>query len=72
VQQAVSAWRDLLRGSMADARQLLREVLAAPLKFERVGSTYRFSAPVKTGELIAGAVSDRRGGTSQKDWRLSA
>jgi hypothetical protein len=50
---------------MSDARQLLREVLAAPLKFTREGQTYRFSAPVKTGELIAGAVGiDRRRGTS--------
>lgn len=37
-------------------RQLLREVLAAPLKFTRDGRTYRFSAPVVTGQLIAGAV----------------
>lgn len=37
-------------------RQLLREVLAAPLKFTREGRTYRFSAPVVTGQLIAGAV----------------
>jgi hypothetical protein len=28
----------------------------APLKFERDGKTYRFSAPVATGKLIAGAM----------------
>ena len=62
---AVAHWRDLLRESMTDARQLLREVLAAPLRFERDCAVYKFSAPVKTGGLIAGAVGgDLRGGTS--------
>jgi len=37
-------------------RQLLREVLEAPLKFEPDGKTYRFSAPVATGKLIADTV----------------
>lgn len=46
---------------MADGRQLLREVLQAPLRFERDGRTYRFSAPVATGKLIAGAVLPTKG-----------
>jgi hypothetical protein len=56
VQATVANWRGLLSGSVADARQMLREVLEAPLRFERDGQTYRFSAPVATGKLIAGAV----------------
>jgi hypothetical protein len=56
VQRAVADWRGLLSGSVADGRQLLRDVLEAPLRFERDGKTYRFSAPVAKGKLIAGAV----------------
>ncbi len=56
VQKTVGDWRGLLNGSVQDGRQMLREVLEAPLKFERDGKTYRFSAPVATGKLIAGAV----------------
>ena len=57
VQGAVANWRELLSGSVVDGRQLLRDVLEAPLRFERDGKTYRFSAPVATGKLIAGSVT---------------
>ncbi len=60
VQQSVSEWRTLLNGSVADARQMLREVLEAPLRFTPEGQTYRFSGPVATGRLIAGAVVPTR------------
>jgi site-specific DNA recombinase len=60
VQKSVQEWRTLLGGSVTDGRQLLREVLEAPLKFEADGKTYRFSAPVATGTLIAGAVLPTR------------
>lgn len=53
VHASVGRWQDLLRGSMADPRQLLAEVLAEPLQFEPVGKTYRFQAPLKTGEFGA-------------------
>ena len=56
VQRAVADWRGLLGGSVADGRQLLREVLEAPLRFTPEGKTYRFTAPVATGTLIASAV----------------
>jgi hypothetical protein len=56
VQQAVADWRGLLTGSVADGRQLLREVLAAPLQFTPEGKTYAFTAPTTTGSLIAGSV----------------
>ena len=54
-QEQVANWRGLLTGSVEDGRQLLREALETPLKFERVGQTYKFSATVATGRLIAGA-----------------
>ena len=56
VQHAVAAWRGLRTGSVVAGRQLLREVLEAPLTFERDGKVYRFSGPVAVGLLIAGAV----------------
>ena|SRR5947208_630666 len=56
VQKAVTDWRGLLSGSVRDARQMLREVLEAPLRFTPGGKTYRFAGPVATGRLIAGAV----------------
>jgi hypothetical protein len=68
VQQVVARWQDLLGGSMADARQLLREVLAEPLRFEPVGETYRFQAPLRTGELVLGCVA--RGVSSQRETGL--
>jgi len=67
VQSAVADWRGLLNGSVADGRQLLREVLEAPLKFERDGKTYRFRAPVATGKLIAGAVLPIKVASPQRD-----
>ena len=55
VQDAVANWRQLLTGSVPEGRQLLRDVLTAPLRFTPgPGRTYRFSGPVATGALIAG------------------
>lgn len=56
VQSKIANWRELVAGSVSDGRQLLREVLEAPLRFTPDGKTYRFTAPVATGKLIAGAV----------------
>jgi hypothetical protein len=50
----IANWRGLLTGSVVDGRQLLREVLEAPLRFVRDGPTYRFTAPVAVGQIIAG------------------
>jgi hypothetical protein len=61
VQKKVADWRGLLSGSVVDARQMLREVLEAPLRFTPDGKTYRLTAPVATGELIAGAVLPTKG-----------
>ena len=41
---------------MPKARQLLREVLEAPLRFEPDGPVYKFSGVVATGTLVSGAV----------------
>ena len=65
MQKTVADWCGLLSGSVADARQMLREVLEAPLRFTPDGKTYHFTAPVATGELIAGVVLPTKG-TSPK------
>jgi hypothetical protein len=54
----VANWRALLTESVEDGRTLLREVLSGPLVFTPEGEGYHFRAPVATGELIAGAVSE--------------
>jgi hypothetical protein len=56
VQSKIANWRELVAGSVSDGRQLLREVLEAPLRFTPDGKTYRFTAPIATGKLIAGVV----------------
>jgi site-specific DNA recombinase len=49
----VATWRALVA---TNGRQLLREVLDGPLRFEREGKTYRFAGNVTTGRLIAGLI----------------
>ena len=58
VQAQVASWRALLTESVEDGRTLLREVLSGPLVFTPESEGYHFKAPVATGELIAGAVSE--------------
>lgn len=47
----IEAWRALLISHVADGRQLLRGVLAGPLRFTPHGKTYRFE-----GEAAIGAI----------------
>ena len=42
VHEHVAGWRALLTKQVEDGRQLLREVLAGPLRFTPEGRTYRF------------------------------
>jgi hypothetical protein len=56
VQQTVANWRQLLTGSVTDGRQLLRDVLEAPLTFKRDRNVYRFRGPVAVGRMVAGVV----------------
>jgi hypothetical protein len=42
VHEHVSRWRALLTKRVEDGRQLLREVLAGPLRFTPAGRAYRF------------------------------
>jgi len=56
VQEQVANWRGLLTGSVRDGRQLLREALEKPFRFERDGESYKFSALVATGRLIEGVI----------------
>jgi hypothetical protein len=52
----VETWRTLLTTSIADGRQLLREVLDGPLRFAPEDQQYRFTGDVTTGPLVAGLV----------------
>ena len=54
VRQHVEDWRALLTKHVADGRQVLREVLAGPLRFTPEGRTYRFEGEVALGGLLAG------------------
>ena len=50
----LTRWRSLLTKHTADGRQLLREVLAGPLRFTPEGKTYRFDGEAALGRLLAG------------------
>ena len=52
----IDRWRNLLMSHVADGRQLLREVLVAPLRFTPEGRTYRFEGEAAIGQLIAGSI----------------
>ena len=56
VSQYVKGWRALLTSRVEDGRQLLREVLAGPLRFTPERKTYRFEGEAALGRLIAGMV----------------
>jgi hypothetical protein len=56
VQNAVAHWRQLLTGSVPEGRQLLRDVLTAPLRFTPARAGRTDFRPVATGALIAGTV----------------
>ena len=48
----IGGWRTLLTGSVADGRQLLREVLDGKLVFTPDGRTYKFEADVATERIV--------------------
>ncbi|MDQ3420060.1 MAG: recombinase family protein, partial [Acidobacteriota bacterium] len=52
----VQKWTSLLTSHVGDGRQLLRELLDGPLRFNPEGKGYRFEGDVTTGPLIAGLV----------------
>jgi DNA invertase Pin-like site-specific DNA recombinase len=56
VRAHVQSWRELLTKHVHDGRQLLREVLAGPLRFTPEGKTYRFEGEAAFGRLLAGMV----------------
>jgi len=61
----VKAWRALLTKRVEDGRQLLREVLAGPLRFTPEGKTYRFDGEeAEIRQLLAGVASLPTVGTS--------
>ena len=60
VQAQVARWRELVASAeVGDGRQLLNEMLEAPLRFTPLperGKVYEFAAPVATGKVIAGLI----------------
>ena len=56
VNDYVKGWRALLTKRVEDGRQLLREVLAGPLRFTADGKTYRFEGEAAIGRMLAGMV----------------
>jgi hypothetical protein len=50
----VADWRALLTQQTQDGRQLLRELLARPLKFTPQDRQYRFEGEVPIGRLLSG------------------
>ena len=58
VLEQVGRWRQLLAASasLEEGRQLLREVLAAPLVFTPTPTGYHFRARTHIGEVVSGAV----------------
>ena len=63
VQVALAKWQTLLTESVADGRQVLREVLEAPLTFTPEGKSYRFEGPIAVGQLLDGVVPPTSGMT---------
>jgi phosphoglycolate phosphatase-like HAD superfamily hydrolase len=49
VRERVHEWRQLLTTNIEDGRQLLREVLAGPLRFTPEGRSYRFEGEATLG-----------------------
>jgi len=54
VRRPLGGWRALLAKHTAEGRQLLRKVLAGPLRFIPEGRTYRFEGEAAVGQLLAG------------------
>ena len=54
VRKRIGQWRELLTTNIEDGRQLLREVLAGPLRFTPEGRSYRFEGEATLGQIVAG------------------
>jgi site-specific DNA recombinase len=58
VRRHIGEWRGLLSTKhVQDGRQLLREILAGPLRFTPEGRTYRFEGDAALGGMFAGIAS---------------
>ena len=54
IRRHLDRWHSLLFKHTAEGRQLLREVLAGPLRFTPEGRTYRFNGEAAVGHMLAG------------------
>ena len=55
VMEKINAWRTRLA---TDGRQVLREILRGPLRFDPSGTQCQFEGATRTGELITGLIGD--------------
>jgi hypothetical protein len=53
----IENWQAKLEGDVTERRQVLREILGTPFRFEADGKRYRFSADDTRGQLITGLVT---------------
>jgi hypothetical protein len=57
VSEKLASWRSLPTRQAQDGRQLLRQVLVAPMRFTPEGRTYHFEGEAALGRLV-GAIAD--------------
>ena len=55
VRRELKQWRSLLTANVAYGRQLLREILAGPVRFTPEGKAYRFEGEAAIGHLLSGS-----------------
>jgi hypothetical protein len=55
--EKLSSWRSLLTRNVQDGRELLRQVLAGPIRFTPEGRIYRFDGRARLGQLMAGVAT---------------
>ncbi len=56
VRERLVLWRALLTEHVEDGRELLRQVLARPLRFTPEGTRYGFEGEAAVGRLLVGSV----------------
>ena len=77
LEPALAAWKDILRGSPVRARQLLKKIVAEPIRMEPLpeGQGYHWKGLLNGGAVLEGAqkyLKVRGGGTRMEQWVRSA
>jgi site-specific DNA recombinase len=56
VRERLARWREMLTGHVAEARELLRETLAGPIRFTPRKQAYEFAGELSLGGLLVGTI----------------